>query len=419
MRVMKTLNKTMKRKGVTMKRFYANFPLCCPSRTTLLTGQYAHNHKVLSNQEPDGGYGVFNELHGSNNLAIWMQDAGYTTSYIGKFLNEYAEPDEYGTLPTDVPKGWTDWRVLAPSNAQYFGYTLNENGVLNQYGEEEEDYSTDVFTNKAKRFIRRSAPGIDPFFLMLGYAAPHGGGGGSPGRSLQPRRGPGAPPPRDAEGQAEGLSARVVQRRRRQRQAHPGRRARSADPRPGQRHAAQAPLRMGVAAGRRRERRRDPRRDQARRRTPQHLRVLPLRQRLHARRAQDPQQQALPLRNVGAGAVRRPRARDRPPAKLRRRGHQRRPGADDLRADGRRPPARAGRRVDHADPPQPGHREREGDRARGLRGRSDHRPAHLPLPLHRMGHRPGAAGDRALRHLHRPLRAQQPRPQPQLCGGRR
>ena len=79
MRVMKTVNKEMKRKGVTMKRFYANFPLCCPSRTTLLTGQYAHNHEVLSNQAPDGGYGVFNELHGDNNLAIWLQEAGYTT----------------------------------------------------------------------------------------------------------------------------------------------------------------------------------------------------------------------------------------------------------------------------------------------------------------------------------------------------
>ena len=183
MRVMKTVNKEMKRKGVTMKNFFASFPLCCPSRTTMLTGQYAHNHEVLSNQEPDGGYGVFNELHGNNNLALWMQEAGYQTAYIGKFLNEYALPDEYGTLPSDVPRGWNDWRVLAPSNAQYFGYTLNENGALNQYGERKRDYSTDVFTTKAKRFIRRNSPGTNPFFLMLGYAAPHGGGGGSPGRS--------------------------------------------------------------------------------------------------------------------------------------------------------------------------------------------------------------------------------------------
>jgi arylsulfatase A-like enzyme len=181
MRVMKTVRKELREKGTTMTRLFANFPLCCPSRATMLTGQYAHNHGVLSNKAPDGGYGVFNERHGDNYLPLWLQDAGYTTGYIGKYLNEYAEPDEYGTLPTDVPRGWDDWRVLAPSRAQYFGYTLNQNGVLTQYSRRKRDYSTDVFTTKAKKFIRRNTAA--PFFLMLGYAAPHGGGGGSPGRS--------------------------------------------------------------------------------------------------------------------------------------------------------------------------------------------------------------------------------------------
>ena len=183
MRVMKTVGKELKRKGVTMKRFYANFPLCCPSRSTILTGQYAHNHNVISNSPPDGGYGVFNELHGGNYLPLWMQAAGYRTSYVGKYLNGYAEPDEYGTVPSDVPAGWDDWHVLAPSRAQYFSYTLNHNGSLKQYTDAEEDYSTDKFTNKAKRFIRANARTETPFFLELGYAAPHGGGGGDPGRS--------------------------------------------------------------------------------------------------------------------------------------------------------------------------------------------------------------------------------------------
>ena len=194
MRVMKTVAKEMKRKGVTMKRFYDNFPLCCPARTTILTGQYAHNHKVLSNMPPDGGYGVFNELHGDNYLPLWLQSAGYQTSYVGKFLNGYAEPDEYGTVPSDVPMGWNDWHVLAPSRAQYFSYTLNQNGRLRQFTDAEEDYSTDVFTNKAKRFIRENARAATPFFLELGYAAPHGGGGGEPGRSCNRAA---VPAPRD------------------------------------------------------------------------------------------------------------------------------------------------------------------------------------------------------------------------------
>src|SRR5690242_1532522 len=64
MRVMKITAKRLKRNGVTMKHYYDNFPLCCPARSTIFTGQYAHNHHVLSNVPPDGGYGVFNDLHG-------------------------------------------------------------------------------------------------------------------------------------------------------------------------------------------------------------------------------------------------------------------------------------------------------------------------------------------------------------------
>lgn len=194
MRVMKTVNKEMKRKGVTFKSFYDNFPLCCPARTTLFTGQYAHNHNVLSNTLPDGGYGLFNELHGDNYLPLWLQAAGYRTSYVGKFENGYAEPDEYGTTPTDVPRGWDDWHVLAPSRAQYFNYTLNQNGTLREYTNAAKDYSTDVFTKKARNFIRSSSKRSQPFYLELGYAAPHGGGGGEPGRSCNRAA---VPAPRD------------------------------------------------------------------------------------------------------------------------------------------------------------------------------------------------------------------------------
>ena len=86
-------------------------------------------------------------------------------------------------MPTDVPRGWDQWLALAPSTAQYFDYILNQNGGLRQYSSVPEDYSTDRFTTKAKRFIRTNARSPEPFFLTVGYAAPHGGGGGEPGRS--------------------------------------------------------------------------------------------------------------------------------------------------------------------------------------------------------------------------------------------
>ena len=261
MRVMKTVGKEMKRKGVTMKRYFDNFPLCCPSRSTLLTGQYAHNHHVLSNSPPDGGYGVFNELHGDNYLPLWLQAAGYRTSYVGKYENGYAEPDEYGTVPTDVPRGWDDWHVLAPSRAQYFNYTLNQNGTLRQYTSAEEDYSTDVFTKKAKRFIRANARGFDPVLPRARLRRPARRRRRRPWALLQPRRGPRAARPRHAEGQVPQHAAALVQRGRRHRQAEHGRREDPADRGSDLGHAAQAPLRLGVAARRRRQRRRAARRD--------------------------------------------------------------------------------------------------------------------------------------------------------------
>ena len=68
-------------------------PLCCPSRASLLTGEYAHNHGVLGNTPPEGGFEVFQELHGSSNLATWLHDAGYWTALVGKYFNGYGEDD--------------------------------------------------------------------------------------------------------------------------------------------------------------------------------------------------------------------------------------------------------------------------------------------------------------------------------------
>ena len=296
MRVMKTVGKELKQKGVTMKHFYDNFPLCCPARTTLFTGQYAHNHEVLSNAPPDGGYGVFNELHGDNYLPLWLQAAGYQTSYIGKFENGYAEPDEYGTTPTDVPRGWNDWHVLAPSRAQYFNYTLNQNGTLRQYSDAEEDYSTDVFTKKARNFIRASSRIQSPFYLELGYAAPHGGGGGDPGRSCNRAA---VPAPRDL-GTLKKQVRRARCRLRSTRRRSPTSRRRSPTNHPltpGQiedtlrkrRCAWESLLAVDDSVGAIIEG------APARQGPTQHLRLLSLRQRLPARRAPGPRQQALPL----------------------------------------------------------------------------------------------------------------------------
>ncbi len=158
------------------------------------------------------------------------------------------------------------------------------------------------------------------------------------GPVVQSRRRPGAARPRHAQEEGEGLAAAFVQRGGDHRQAVADRRQSPAHARADRGHAAQAPLCLGVPARGRRQRRRDHEGAPARQGPPQHLRLLSLRQRLHARRAPGPRQQALPLRGVGAGPVHRPRPGDPARRELRRRGRQRRPDLDHPAASAARRP---------------------------------------------------------------------------------
>jgi arylsulfatase A-like enzyme len=168
-RSMSAMPKTRKlivRQGTTFDTNVVNYPLCCPSRATYYTGEYAHNHGVLWNNFPEGGYYKFD---GSETLPVWLDRAGYETIHIGKYLNEYGERD-----PHEVPAGWDEWwGGVDPSTYDYYGYTLNHNGKLRTYGREPDDYSTDVYAGIAEREIARAARASKPFFLNLAPNAPH------------------------------------------------------------------------------------------------------------------------------------------------------------------------------------------------------------------------------------------------------
>ena len=310
--------------------------------------------------------------------------------------------------------------MLAPSRAQYFNYTLNQNGTLRQYTSAEEDYSTDVFTKKAKRWIRANARASTPFYLELGYAAPHGGGGGDPGRSCNRAA---VPAPRDL-GTLKGKfrntlppsfnEADVTDKPSTVAEKTLLTEGQVSDTLRKRRCAWESLLGVDDSVGEllaEIRARRDPQ---------EHLRLLSLRQRLPARRAPNPRQQALPLRGVGAGPVHRPRPGDPARPELRGHGRQRRPDLDRAGPRQRQPRARAGRPVADAEPARPEARARAGDPARGLRRRTDPRRADLALPLHGVGRRqePAAARARALRHVRRPESAQQPRRRPGLSAGR-
>ena len=168
MRVMSRTQAQLGLQGTTFANSFVSLSLCCPSRATLLTGRYAHNHGVLDIVPPLGGY---ERLDHSETLATWLQRSGYATVQLGKYLNHYGRRD-----PREIPPGWTEWHGLVdPSTYSYYGYVINDDGVLTRYGRSPADYQTDVITRRAEAIITRRAAAPEPFFLWVGYLAPHNG----------------------------------------------------------------------------------------------------------------------------------------------------------------------------------------------------------------------------------------------------
>ncbi len=157
--------------GVTFSNHFVSFSLCCPSRASILRGQYAHNTQILGNMPPAGGYEKFHMLgEESSTAATWLQAAGYKTMYVGKYLNGY--PGNAGR--TFVPLGWNEWySAVAGSPYDAYGYTLNENGKLVSYGNAPADYGTDVYAKKTIDFMQRTVKEAKPFFVHFSVYAPH------------------------------------------------------------------------------------------------------------------------------------------------------------------------------------------------------------------------------------------------------
>lgn len=165
-------------RGLTFSNGFATTPLCCPSRASILTGQYAHNHGILINRDP-GAFArepnCFERFRDRGQerqtFATWMEDAGYSTGFVGKYLNRYPG-DLPGTDRTYVPPGWTDWFAQVSDNL-YYRYVTNDNGTLRTYGNRPDEYLTDVLRERAVQFIHRYADPDKPFLLWINPAAPH------------------------------------------------------------------------------------------------------------------------------------------------------------------------------------------------------------------------------------------------------
>jgi N-acetylglucosamine-6-sulfatase len=117
------------RHGVRFANTFVVNSLCCPSRASILTGQYSHSTGVYANRPPHGGFEAFHP-HERSTIATWLHRVGYRTALVGKYLNSY---DQAG-LSGYVPPGWDRCAVFIESTHLYYNYRLSVNGTIRRYG---------------------------------------------------------------------------------------------------------------------------------------------------------------------------------------------------------------------------------------------------------------------------------------------
>jgi N-acetylglucosamine-6-sulfatase len=155
-------------KGLTFQNAFVSNALCCPSRATIMRGQYAHNTGVWTNENvagPDaGGQAYRNKGNEKDNVATRLDAAGYRTALIGKYLSGIKNK-------TFVPPGWDYWFSIWGGG--YFGYDANDQGTIRHFGTKASDYRTDVESRKTRTFIGTSVAHGKPFFAYVAPKAPH------------------------------------------------------------------------------------------------------------------------------------------------------------------------------------------------------------------------------------------------------
>jgi N-acetylglucosamine-6-sulfatase len=176
LQAMPKLNKLIVSQGASFTSAYVNTPVCCPSRSTYLSGLYNHRTNVTGNSIPANCYGTQfrNETEIGTFANVLHSNTQYATSYAGKYLNMYGfDPNP------DVPPGWTEWNGLV-GNSAYYNYRLvhraegNSTVVVEKHGADyQSDYLPDLVLNRTSEFIGRHLAAGRPFVSVLGFPCAH------------------------------------------------------------------------------------------------------------------------------------------------------------------------------------------------------------------------------------------------------